>query len=308
MKKHLFFLSVVNLWALWLAITPTMAQLTNPPLTACGMPAGGNIRQSATWTLTADCTMTSQFIISPNVTLTINGAGHRIIGNPDRRTAFQGPVDTVVNFNQITLDNNDVVRSAFIYVTTLNANQVTFTNGNAGGVVNMEMGSLSNVLFVNNWSFAYGPGAHASGLFIAPNGSITLNNVVFRGNLLGTAPLHLRSGASATATGCLTFSGNAPWNVYTEAGTTWTDNSTGPCTGTIGNGGQAETTVPVVAPCGLPPGGILDDDATFTLTAECTLSTDLIIGENVAVTIHGNTHRISGPTATRSSMSRLPVR
>ena len=79
-----------------------------------------------------------------------------------------------------------------------------------------------------NTSYLYGPG-NGSGVNIS-EGAVTMTNAVVRNNVYAGGALVTHTG-SLTTNGCLTFSGNLPYNV---AGS-WTDNSTGACSGTIAN-------------------------------------------------------------------------
>ena len=76
------------------------------------------------------------------------------------------------------------------------------------------------------------------------------------------------------------------------------DNSTGKCTGTIGNGDNAVKHVPapVNAACGLPPGGHLESTTpyVFNLTGNCQQTKTLYIAKGVTVTINGNGYTIFG--------------
>ena len=64
---------------------------------------------------------------------------------------------------------------------------------------------------------------------------LSLHNVVVRNNFGSGGAIVLRAGSALTTTGCLTLSGNMPYNVF-DPFNRWTDESTGPCRGAIGNG------------------------------------------------------------------------
>lgn len=142
-------------------------------------------------------------------------------------------------------------------------------------------------------SYGYDSTANASALEIRDSATATLTHTVFRGNLFGNGALNNKSStASLTTNGCLTFAGNAPVNVRGN----WTDNSAGPCTGTIGNGDDT-VVLPQVSSCGLPLSGILVESAGYSLTADCQLTGNLILSEGITVVIDGNGRRVSGPPA-----------
>ncbi|MDE2775561.1 MAG: LysM domain-containing protein [Chloroflexota bacterium] len=283
---------------LFLLAAPALAQ-SLPPVAACGLPAGGIIAQSVTYTMTADCELTSTLTINsatPKISVTINGGGHTITG--DSFTLIFGP-DGILNLNDLTIDGQNVNRAASISMGTVNATRVTFTRHYGGVMLNGHPINLTDVLFAWNSSTANALGGNGSAVHARRNTTHTWNNVVMRNNIGNGGAISLLAGAALTTSGCLTLSGNMPYDVYAPAGTTWTDNSTGPCSGTIGNG-EAVIPPPALMDCGFPASGNLDASATYTLSADCDLTGVYFISEDVSIRIIGNGRTIS---ASRSGYS-----
>ena len=161
--------------------------------------------------------------------------------------------------------------------------------------------NLSNVLFDRNTTRNTKWDVNAAALDLEQPAVAVVTNAVFRGNRTGSAAVanRITSGSpsgsptsgSLTFNGCLSFSGNYPYN--TSGTGTIIDNSSGECSGTLGNGGQVLPD-PVAASCGLPTGGYLDHSATFTLRGNCTQSGALVVSEGVSITIEGHGHTIVG--------------
>ncbi len=264
---------------------------TNPPVAACGMPAEGTIWQSVTYTLSADCVLTGKLSIpssNPARTVTINGGGHTVTGGA--HNFFLISPGATLNLNSLTLDGESKSSPGIISGSgaTVNLNQVTIKRGRSPSVVTLLNGSLNNVLIEENLATSFGI-TEGGVISVKGNGSATLNNVVLRNNLGGSGAIRVEAGATLTATGCLTSWGNAPLAINGA----FTDNSTGACTGAIGNGDAATATAPGVMTCGLPEPGTLVASATYTLTSDCAWDTRSIIAEGVAIRIIGNGHRIT---------------
>ena len=266
---------------------------TNPPVAACGLPAQGVIWASVTYTLTADCAQTGRITIysppdgDPRISLTINGGGHTISGGAF--TLILG-ADAILNLNDVTIDGAQVSTANVISIGTVNANRVTFTRGSNGPLLNPTMSNLTDVLFAWNISSHFALGGSGSAVHAGINTTHNWNNVVMRNNIGNGGAISLLTGATLTTTGCLTLSGNAPYDVYAPDGTTWTDNSTGPCSGTIGNGDSADIPAPALMDCGFPAAGNLDVSATYTLTGDCELTGAYYISEDVNIRIIGNAY------------------
>ncbi len=282
-RSALFLPFLLTAWAI--AGAPALAQ-SNPTVTACGLPAQGTIVSSVTYTMTADCALTGTLEAGQgSITVTVNGGGHTITG--EAFILFLG-ADLVLNLNSVTIDGEFKTRTETLLVATLNANGVTFTRSRSGPAVNATNSNLTNVLLDANFSSNYSLGGNGSAVHAGVNTTHVWQNVVLRRNFGNGGAISLKTGATLTTNGCLTLSGNVPFDVYAPAGTTWTDNSTGPCSGTIGNGGAAVIAPPLLMACGLPGPGVLDVSATYTLRSDCLLNGVITISEDVDIRIIGN--------------------
>ena len=280
----------------FLLIPRAIAQ-SNPTVTTCGLPAQGTVVASVTYTLTADCVLTGTLEAGQtSVTVTVNGGGHRITGGAF--ILFRS-ANMVLNLNNVTIDGGRQRRTETILVHTLNANSVSFINNRAGPAVNVTTAAnLTNVLLDGNSSSAFALGGNGSAVHAGANTAHVWQNVVLRRNFGNGGAISLKRGATLTTNGCLTLSGNLPFDVYAPTGTTWTNNSTGPCSGTIGNGAAAVIASPALMGCGLPGPGVLDASATYTLRSDCQLSGIIIISEDVDIRIIGNGNTIQSSVAT----------
>ena len=129
---------------------------------------------------------------------------------------------------------------------------------------------------------------------IANYSTVTVNNVVLRRLFGGNAAFNIRPDADArssiTLTGCLTAEA-----VYPQLSNgNVVNNTSGACTGTIGNGDSAarEIPTPVASSCGLPLEGVLEQNATYNLVADCQMTGSLYVPHGLTVTINGNGHTI----------------
>ncbi|MDE2775264.1 MAG: LysM peptidoglycan-binding domain-containing protein, partial [Chloroflexota bacterium] len=286
-RSALFLPFLFTAWVL--AGAPALAQ-SNPTVTACGLPAQGIIFSSVTYTMTADCVLTGSLQAgTTSITVTVNGGGHTITGG---KFIFFLGADMVLNLNSVTIDGEFKTRTETLLVGTLNANDVAFIRSRSGPAVNATNSSLTNVLLDSNFSPFYSLGGNGSAVHAGVNTTHVWENVVLRRNFGNGGAISLKRGATLTTNGCLTLSGNVPFDVYAPAGTTWTDNSTGPCSGTTGNGAQAVIPPPSLMACGLPGSGILDASATYTLRSDCQLNGVITISEDVDIRIIGNGNAI----------------
>lgn len=130
---------------------------------------------------------------------------------------------------------------------------------------------------------------------------ITAHNVVLRRLFGGNAAFGIRPDAdpssSITLTGCLTAEA-----VYPQlSGPGIVNNTTGDCTGAIGNGDSAarEIPAPSASSCGLPLEGVLVADATYNLVSDCQMTGTLYVPKSLTVTINGNGHTIHSANGAR---------
>ena len=273
------------------------AQATAVP--SCGLPvAGGTVSSDTTYTLTSNCNLTGVFTIASGITLTIEGGGHTIYSAPvTSDTAMFGATAGTLVLRNLTLDDSTSATTnlaAVVVVPSLQATNVTFRNGNdlMVQVTNNGSATLSNVLFENNYRLSErdGNALYGSGSTL----TISLTNAVIRNNFGGDAAL-FAAGGTVTLNGCFTDFGNFPAGIVLPTAATLTDNSTGACSGTIGNGDPAVAAEASPAACGLPTSGELESPATFVLVSDCTQTGGLYLN-NAEVTVHGNGHTISGST------------
>lgn len=180
----------------------------------------------------------------------------------------------------------------------LTMENVTFTRGNGIWVRAKGTATLKNVLFEDSWVPNFGFSSTIKGmLHVAKSGSVTLNNAVFRDT--ARVVIAIDKGGSLSTAGCLSFV--RVWThkahhsgVYGGFGT-WSDSSTGACTGGIGNGGQAVVayTLPTL-PCSLPSDGSIEGTVVYTLTQPCVCVNTVNIAAGAHVTINANGNRIEG--------------
>lgn len=292
---------------------PAAAQ-GNPTPADCGLPAAGAIEADAIWTLDDDCDQTGQLTVNspvvgdPGYTITINGAGHAIrLGAGDWK--FLSALDSrhTVNLNNVTIDGQHNKRTVIIQVGgQLNAEKVTFTRGHTSVFVSATSATLSNVLFEDIISTGNGFGANGGALNVFATASVTLNNAVFR--KVRTNGVNVVQGGTLTTTGCLAFYGSPAYDVIHDdvwsGGGTWNDSSLPePCSGEIGNKGQAVLPAPPLMACGLPAEALVDEDVTWTLRSDCAGVGSFFIGEGTRVRIVGNGHRITGDPQTHALFS-----
>ena len=229
-----------------------------------------------------------------------------------------------INGNGATIDAGELTGSSGVFRLSpgysLNLDRLTIVGGGGGGQGVLHLGgdatvsnvtirdfsrtaivtasdlggtyTLTNILMEDGASGTY-VGYYGSGLAfqVGNNANITVNNLVLRRLAGGNAALtNSRQTASLTITGCFTHEAIFPQVTYENV----TNNSTGDCTGTIGNGDSAarEVTPPQVSDCGMPLTGVLVEDATYNLLADCQMSGTLYIPKGLNVTINGNQHVI----------------
>ena len=140
---------------------------------------------------------------------------------------------------------------------TLELENVTFTKGNGTWVRAEGTASLKNILFEDSYLPNAGFGSTNKGiLHVTKSGNVTLNNAVFRNSWPVVFAIEI--GGSLSTTGCLSFirilSHKGHHSGVSSAYGTWNDSSKpAPCTGKIGNKGQAVVAyTPPTLPCGLP--------------------------------------------------------
>ena len=239
-----------------------------------------------------------------SITVTIEGSGHTI----DASALTNSTHFLFVRFNSRIIINNATIDGGGHYGTgALNThgsstlNNVTFRNSSFSAIsitYNSGSHSFSNVL-IENVTGGYFHRLHQPSAVWAMGGvDITINNLMLRNVIGGSAAISAGSGAPFTGTasvrltGCFSSERVFP-QVFSGA---VTDSSGGPCSGAIGNGGSAarQYRAPRAAACGFPTEGVLERSAVYNLSADCTLTGRLFIPKGLTVTINGGGHAIRG--------------
>jgi hypothetical protein len=240
--------------------------------------------------------------------MTIIGGGHTIDGS-----AFTSSERTIATSCEASVDISNVTFQGGGHmngpVISLGGASSNFENITFQGYVNsgisgnsctlpVERHSVRNVLFESAIGYNFHFQEAGSAINAFQGASFDVSNVEARTLNGGNAAFNAWSNGSITFEGCLShdkifprlFSGGIP----TSMPGTITDNSTGPCSGTIGNGDQAGliSPEPQPGPCGLPARGFLKTSATYTLTSDCQQTGVLLIPAGLTVTINGNGRRI----------------
>ena len=275
-----------------LAVGPALVQ-DSQTTAACGLPPAGLLSGAMTLTLDADCEPGGTFEIADGAIVTIEGGGHSITAAVDGEPVISGHAGSTLNLNQLTVDGRNRPRSSLVSTSgSLTAEQVTFARSRGGSALSAETGAeltLRDVLFLANMSSGADFDGDGSALTVANGAAVTLDNAVFRDNLFGGAAVVVRQGASSlAASGCLTFSGNIPWNVTGP----WAADVSGSCRGNIGNNQPATTPRPEILPCGIPGSGILDESADYRLESDCEAFGQWLLSDGVEISITGDGHSI----------------
>ena len=288
------------------AFLPWQTAAQTPSPAPCGFPTGGRLPDGASYTLTADCTQLT--VIALGGSATIDGAGYTIDASAltNTESVFFTSCDTNLTLSNVTISGGGHANGGAINANgDLTLSKVTFRavrntaiSANACGVGGSDY-QINDVL-VDGVQGTYSHYDGAGSVITANNDArVTTNNLVFRNVLLGNAAINSWLGATITINGCLSYDRVFPRVFSVASGMisgALTDNSTGPCTGTIGNGDPVAVPYdePVKAACRLPSGGLLESSANYTLVADCHQTSNLFIPEGLDVVINGNGHTIYG--------------
>ena len=285
------------------------------------MPTAGKIFSSVTYTLTADCTQTGVIGAGgaseiTRIIVTVNGGGFTIKGAADQ-VVFKVNNQASLVLNNVTVDgggplgdgaisiNNSQHASSITNVTLRNTKHTAIRFDDQRENSPSTTHTLSNVLIedANPTGSYYYSADHGipAGIHTIGNENLNINNLVLRGVLNGNSGIGANDsyigGSNAmkgtiTLTGCFTADGVFPRVWYGDI----VDNSTEPCSGSIGNGGSSAIKYPQapVSPCGLPLGGFIYGKHIYNLKGDCVLSQNLFIPYESGVVIHGNGNEISG--------------
>lgn len=303
-KRYLLLLLVAYLLPI------AVSAQSNPTPAACGLPTSGTITSSITYTLTADCTQTGQIVLAaastvdPPVSLTISGNGYTIFGGTGSYRVIWAPnARNIVNLNDVTLDGEHQTRSGVVSIGgTLNAQRATLKRADSQAALQISgsgSATLNDVLFENNFRSIINLTGNGAAINMNTGTSAQLTDVVFRNNRM--VNLRVKGMALITTSGCLSFSGNLSFNAFVDSAATWTDNSTGRCSGTIGNG-DAAVVQPTMLACGFPQSGFLDASRTYTLNADCNDVGRVVVSDGVSIIVNGNGHTIFGSTTVSTDL------
>ena len=306
---------VLSLTLLLLCAAPALAQ-SNPTPDSCGLPKGGVIYTAVTYTLTSDCTQTSKLTIHADIpansTVTIDGKGYTVeassLNGTDEFLWCVGLTkdNLKVEIKDLTIKGGGSNGSAALKLDRCHGDLDRVTITDSGGRAIYSAASSSRTITLDSVLIQRSGGGyqfyHRTGA-LEFSGDLTVNitNSVFRDvTSLASALVNTdaQSGTtSITLNGCLTKERIYPQFSYGDI----TDNSTGACTGTIGNGGSADlpNPAPTAGACGLPLQGVLQNSASYSLTANCQLTGPLYIPKGLTVSINGNGYKIKSPSGKR---------
>ena len=306
-------LALILLLALPLLIaTPAVAQ-SNPPLDACGLPKGGAITTAVTYTLSSNCTQTGELrgdaTLPANAKIVIDGKGYTVDATALNNSkpffyCVGGNANVQLEIKDLTIKGGGASSSGALYFWRCNVKltRVTLTDSFRQAIWayadNPDYSytyELTNMLVempngAYRYNYLHSPGA----LAFSGNTTIKIRDIVLR-DMVGVAAAvvnsHYYSGnTSITFSGCLSVE-----RVYAQfRHGAITNNSSGKCTGAIGNGGNADlpNPPPPVSDCGLPLQGHLQSSAAYSLTADCQLTGPLFIRKGLTVNIQGNGYTI----------------
>ena len=217
------------------------AVIAEPAMTACGMPARGNLDNSAVYSMTANCSLATTAAHDPywdiheGASIEIKGNGYTISGGSDSNNAYIRIADNAT----LDLENVALDRVWILSFGDFEATGVTFADaatraiwvdggaeielslfrGNTTGRSNQATALMASSYFgdgeatIKNTAFINNTGTHAS------NPSYVINT--WHTSNLTTAKITLE--------GCISYSGNTPSDKNYLASANITDNSTGAC-------------------------------------------------------------------------------
>ena len=315
--------------ALFAFVPPASAQNTNPtPDPDCGLPKGlsgaRRIYSDVTYTLTADCQQSWRLVCGAStqgeqkITVTVNGGGYTISAFQDSSgylDIFSLTGNCALALNNVTINGGGYQGRAAIQLTELDYassfSNVTFTNtyyaaisfddqreNNSPGTTH----TLNNVL-IKDSTGSYVVARHGvpSGIQAIGTVNLNINNLALRNVRGGNSAIGANgtfiisrigsvSLGTITLTGCLTIDGVFPRVIYGN----FVNNSTGPCSGAVGNQGSSAIQYPQapVSACGLPLGGFIYGKHVFHLKGDCAMSGTLYIPYESDVVINGNKNAI----------------
>ena len=300
---------------LLLSFMPVRAQ--NPTPAACGLPKQGTITstQDITYTLSANCTQTGKLTLQASgtaYTVTIAGKGFQIDGSSisPRDSLIAADPTVALEIKNATLvgggkAGNGALHLGFHGTLTNVTMRQSYRTAVLGSSGSSGTYTLTSVL-IENGRGTYNQWRDSPSAIVARGGGVfTIENLVVRDMILGNSAVGIEHWATSptamTIKGCFTAERIYPQVLYGSV----TNNSTGPCTGTIGNGDQAVNVVPAPAPaaCGLPASGLIEKPFTdkssgkmkvvYNLSGDCQLTGALYFSQSSEVSINGNGRTIT---------------
>ena len=213
------------------------AVIAAPALTACGLPARGNLDKSATYVMSKHCKLLTTKANDPywdipeGATIKIKGNGYTIGGGGGSNFAWLRVADNAT----LELENVALDRIWLHVFGDIEAKDTTFSNAPTRAIWLEGGADLERVLFRGNTT---GRENQATALMAASyfnDGEATIKNSAFKDNsgTHASSPSYTlnthSSTASITLEGCITYSGNTPSDKNYLASANITDNSTGAC-------------------------------------------------------------------------------
>ena len=289
-------------------LSPDPHPTENPAAAACGLPAQGCIVETVTYTLTADCTQTGPLYINKDsITVTIDGKGYSVDASAVSGSFHfiqVGDTSRTLNVKDVTIEGGGASVGAIeVYgpstlenVTFRGSNRLAF-RANTLGDGSTPASTLKNILIEEIDGVYYLDGGLLPTAILASAGAtVSVENLFLRSNFFGNAAVGTQTQGKVTLTGCLTTEHIYPQLFHGSV----TNNSSGRCRGTIGNGDSAarKYSPPRPAACGLPREGVLERHAVYKLRGNCQQTGALFIPKEVSLTIEGNGFTIRGARAT----------
>ena len=193
----------------------------------CGYPTGGEVRGTTTFTLRSNCATTDWLFVTEGVTLTIDGEGHAITGDPPQVTIVIGE-GSRVNLNDVALHGIRFLNLGHIegelvaFYPPLTHRAITSL-----GTVNINKLLMERLDFTNLGAFGMALYTQSPPATNPSPGDVTIEDAIFKDITNGASAATLfswYSGATITLNGCITDENNVPALNSAGGGSTFTDN------------------------------------------------------------------------------------
>ena len=196
----------------------------------CGLPRRGQVLADAVYNLSANCQLTGGLYIeglTEGVTVTINGNGGRIQGNPGSYIFIGG--DNRLTINNLVLNNVRIENYGRLEVQRLASYESSQSLLHNYHIANFNKLLVKDVdVSAAQWNaliLAQGSAGNSSG-----DGDVTIRDAIFDNIRSGSSVGTLYSntgGASITLNGCVSFISNSPRNTHATYGGAIADNTGG---------------------------------------------------------------------------------